>query len=141
MSVAESGFRLSQADADTLTEELYAGLSVQLDVKGWLTEPVDGERLADFKVFLSPESLADLVAQGRALQLTLAQKARKAAEAEIEADLKQNGAVALQEMGSPDAKRPDEVLMHRLIEGLHAMPAVSLRRMSPKNPSVRRGGP
>ncbi|MFJ4739097.1 hypothetical protein [Streptomyces sp. NPDC088775] len=141
MSVAQSGFRLSEADADTLAEEPFTGLSVRLDVKGWLTEPVDGERVADFQVFLDPASLADLVAQGRALQLTLARKARQVAAAKVEAELLSDGRAAFQEMAGPSATRPEELMLYRVIKGLHALPDVSLRRVSPKNPSVKRGGP
>lgn len=112
--------------------------------------PVDGVQVADVQIFLNTSSLADLLAQGRALQLRLAAKARAEAEAkaqaEVEAALKRDGTVALREMADPDAERPDEMLLGRLIEGLHRMPAVSLRRQrprkrAPQDPSVGRGGP
>ncbi|MEV7902146.1 hypothetical protein [Streptomyces anulatus] len=146
MTVMESGFRLSEVDDETLADKTYTGLPVRLDARGLFTEPVDGVRIADVQFFLNSESLADLLAQGRALQLTLARKARLAAEAAVEAEMKREGASALREMADPDAERPDAVMLERLVDGLREMPAVSLRRQQPRrrtpeDPSVGRGGP
>lgn len=141
--VTESGFRLSVVSESDSVASALAGLPVQLDVKGWLTEPVDGVEIADFKVFFDTAAFTDLVAQCRALQHTLVQRARRQAEADARAADVTGGTAALQEMVSSGAERPsDPELLARVVSGLHALPAVSLRRERPrKRPSTDRGGP
>jgi hypothetical protein len=79
MHSAEAGFRLSVVEEDALAEDAYPDLPVRLRVRGQFAEPVDGVEVADIHVLLDGATLADLIAQGRALQLTLGQRARRAA--------------------------------------------------------------
>lgn len=125
-SVAESGFRLSVVPEPDSPESALAGLPVRLDVKGWLTEPVDGIEMADFKVFLDTAAFTDLLAQCRALQHTLVQRARRQAEADAQAADVAGGTAALREMVAADAKPPsDPALFLRLVKGLRALPDVA----------------
>ncbi|WNI17647.1 hypothetical protein [Actinacidiphila sp. ITFR-21] len=113
-----------------------AGLSVRLDVRGRLLEPVDGVEIADFKVYLDTASFTDLTQQVRALQYSLIQKARR--RAEEDSSLVAEGTAALQEMASPDAAPPTEALLERVVGGLRTWaPAARPTRDS----STASGGP
>ncbi|MGW1261212.1 hypothetical protein ACWD7Y_04525 [Streptomyces drozdowiczii] len=107
-------FRLVPLDERRLAGDPHADLPIQLRVRGRYLEPVDGIEVADIELRLDSATLTDLLAQGRAAQLTLAQRARRDAEAVAEAS--ELGA------GPSGLARSDTATLERVVVGLRALP-------------------
>lgn len=132
MLTAEAGFRLSALEEGDLAQDPYPDLPVQLDVHGGSALRVAflGGR-GGLRLRLDSASLADLVAQGRSLQLTLARRARRQAEAELVAEGTQVG------IGVADSLRNDVGLLQRVAAGLRRLPDIPPAKES----SPDEGGP
>ncbi|MGW1180167.1 hypothetical protein [Streptomyces drozdowiczii] len=107
-------FHLVPLDEHRLAGDPHSDLPLQLLVRGRYLEPVDGIEIAEIELRLDSATLTDLLAQGRAAQLTLAQRARRDAEAvagasELIADL-------------AGLARSDAATLGRVVVGLRALP-------------------
>lgn len=121
-------FRLTPMPEHALAQDELADLPVQLKVRGRYLTPVDGIEEAEIEVRFDSSELADLLAQGRAAQLTLAQRARRDAEAVWDATqlVTEGGTTALTDTGT----------LQRLAGALYELPDTA-----PAQDSPERGGP
>ncbi|MFF8283319.1 hypothetical protein ACF06W_11420 [Streptomyces albus] len=107
---------LSETDAPN---DAFPDLPVSLRAKGFFAEPVDGVEIAEVEIRLSPEQLANLVAQARAVQLQLATRARRAAEEAAEsAEIARAGQV----LRDPGQAQNDTGTLCRVVRALYEMP-------------------
>lgn len=113
MRAAEKSFRLAALDERMLVDDELGDLPVQLRLRGRYLEPVDGVEVAEIEVRFDSAELADLVAQGRAVQLTLAQRARRNAEAVAD---------AAQLVQNENAASDDTGTLQRVVGALYALP-------------------
>ncbi|MFF1693104.1 hypothetical protein ACFVXC_05680 [Streptomyces sp. NPDC058257] len=126
-------FRLSPLEERALAEDALPDLPVQLRVRGRYFVPVDGVEDAEIEVRFNSAELADLVAQGRAAQLTLAQRARREAEMAgtvAEATQLAHGGVA----------QDDAATLERVVVGLRAMPDEAPAKDSSQRGAAPRAG-
>lgn len=135
MRTAEAGFRVRVLDEDELTKDPYPECPVRVDVRGWFAEPVDGVETAEIELRVDAAQLADLVTQARSLQFALAQRARLAAEARVQAEIVAEGTEVAR--GVAPSLRADVELLHRVVGGLHRLPD----KAPAKDSSPDQGGP
>ncbi|MEW1922236.1 hypothetical protein [Streptomyces sp. NPDC088360] len=119
-------FRLVPLDERKLAGGPDADLPVRLHIRGWYVEPVDGADVAEIEVRLTSADLTDLLAQGRAAQLTLAQQARRAAERDFlqhEGPTTADVVAEATRLARAEAVARDDVgTLQRVVVGLHELP-------------------
>lgn len=130
-------FRLIPLAEQLLADDELQDLPLQLMVRGSYLTPVDGISEAEVEVRFSSAELVDLLEQGRAAQLTLAQRATQRARRDSEAITEATRLLA--EYGT--VARTDTGTLQRVAGALHELPDTDLpERGGPRPGESANGG-